>query len=106
MPSLFTQTWSIAVAIEFSTDQPTLESVAGRVHHYPDAALVLGQAREFAQRFAGLQRFITAWRPTICPLERLVECVPKNSRVLDIGCGTGLFLFLLARNNRILSGEG
>ena len=47
-----------------------------------------------------------AWRPRICPFHLLVEHVSQDSRVLDIGCGNGLWLFLLAELNRIREGIG
>jgi 2-polyprenyl-3-methyl-5-hydroxy-6-metoxy-1,4-benzoquinol methylase len=45
-------------------------------------------------------------RPYICPFELLVPLVPAGSAVLDVGCGSGLFLGLLARLGRIRSGTG
>ena len=45
-------------------------------------------------------------RPTICPFASVLNMVPKGSKVLDIGCGSGLFLGLLASANRISQGVG
>ena len=45
-------------------------------------------------------------RPHICPFELLVDQVPQGSNVLDIGCGSGLFLGLLAELGDIRSGVG
>jgi 2-polyprenyl-3-methyl-5-hydroxy-6-metoxy-1,4-benzoquinol methylase len=45
-------------------------------------------------------------RPYICPFHELVRQVPAGSRVLDIGCGSGLFLGLLSSGGRIQSGLG
>ncbi len=45
-------------------------------------------------------------RPGICPFERLISCVPPGSSVLDVGCGGGLFLGLLATFGRISHGVG
>jgi len=36
------------------------------------------------------------WRPFICPFENLVGYVPEGARVLDVGCGSGLLLSLIA----------
>lgn len=45
-------------------------------------------------------------RPFICPFHELVRQVPTGSRVLDVGCGSGLFLGLLSSVGRIQSGMG
>lgn len=45
-------------------------------------------------------------RPYICPFEVLIERVPAGARVLDVGCGSGLFLGLLARKGSIAEGVG
>lgn len=41
-----------------------------------------------------IARTLAAWRPYICPFEVLVRAVPMGSRVLDVGCGSGLFAAL------------
>lgn len=46
------------------------------------------------------------YRPRICPFHRLIEQVPQNSTVLDVGCGNGLWLLLLAELGRIRQGIG
>lgn len=45
-------------------------------------------------------------RPRICPFHVLMDHVPQGARILDIGCGSGLWLLLLARNGRIAHGTG
>jgi SAM-dependent methyltransferase len=45
-------------------------------------------------------------RPRICPFERLVASVPTGSRMLDVGCGNGLLLGLLAHDSRLALGVG
>lgn len=67
---------------------------------------MLARAREYSTAFRGSMRALTALRPRICPFERLVEAVPERSKVLDIGCGTGLFLYLLLRAGRLEEGHG
>src|SRR5687767_5250391 len=74
----------------------------------PAAATRLSAARfseVAAKLFAGdsiTQRF----RPYICPFEELLPIVPTGSSVLDVGCGAGLFLGLLAVEGKIRSGVG
>ena len=51
-------------------------------------------------------RVLARLRPWICPFERLVGLVPEGARVLDVGCGNGLLLGLLASEGRIASGIG
>jgi 2-polyprenyl-3-methyl-5-hydroxy-6-metoxy-1,4-benzoquinol methylase len=53
-----------------------------------------------------LLRLLQRYRPYICPFEELLPAVPPGSRMLDIGCGGGLFLALLAAEGRIRHGVG
>jgi SAM-dependent methyltransferase len=53
-----------------------------------------------------VQRWVMAHRPYICPIERLIEQVPVGATVLDVGCGAGLFLGLLAATGRQPHGWG
>ena len=53
-----------------------------------------------------VDRAMQHYRPYISPFELLIKAVPPGSRVLDIGCGGGLFLGLLSKTGRIRSGLG
>ena len=53
-----------------------------------------------------MKRSLQHWRPHICPFNLLIDLVPKGSRVLDIGCGGGLFLGILTDLCRIKGGVG
>lgn len=53
-----------------------------------------------------LMRKMMHHRIRICPLERLLPHVPAGSSVLDIGCGAGLFLALLASTKEGITGLG
>ena len=52
------------------------------------------------------ERLLINWRPRICPYHLLIDTVPPKSHVLDVGCGTGLMLFLLSYFGRICRGTG
>jgi 2-polyprenyl-3-methyl-5-hydroxy-6-metoxy-1,4-benzoquinol methylase len=45
-------------------------------------------------------------RPLICPFAALIERVPAGASVLDVGCGAGLLLGLLAKTGRLSHGLG
>ncbi|GMV24986.1 MAG: hypothetical protein AMXMBFR58_10170 [Phycisphaerae bacterium] len=47
-----------------------------------------------------LTRTLQHYRPYICPFEELLRFVPEGSRVLDIGCGGGLFGALVCATRR------
>lgn len=51
-------------------------------------------------------RKLQHWRPLICPYHVLLDQVPADVRVLDVGCGAGLFLGTLASTGRIAGGLG
>ncbi len=54
----------------------------------------------------GWRAQLQAWRPAICPFERLLPWVPQDATVLDIGCGAGLLLGILARSGRVSHAVG
>ena len=62
--------------------------------------------REVSRTLGFKQRFLMTHRPRICPFDVLVDFVPEGGFVLDIGCGNGLWLFLLSRLGRIAKGVG
>lgn len=51
-------------------------------------------------------RRLQHYRPYICPFETLIEHTPPDAEILDVGCGGGLFLCLLASVGRIRRGVG
>ncbi len=73
-------------------------------------SLTASQARDTAKTLyadAGFTiRTMQSLRPFICPFDALVDVVPQGSRLLDIGCGAGLFLALLAHTGRLAEGIG
>jgi SAM-dependent methyltransferase len=52
------------------------------------------------------QRSLSALRPYICPVAPILQAVPHGAQVLDVGCGNGLALMLMARYAGIASGVG
>jgi 2-polyprenyl-3-methyl-5-hydroxy-6-metoxy-1,4-benzoquinol methylase len=68
--------------------------------------LLRRQARDLYRGTPAPGRWIQALRPHICPFHLLIERVPAGARVLDVGCGSGLLLGLLAANDRIAQGTG
>ncbi|WP_138935630.1 class I SAM-dependent methyltransferase [Roseovarius arcticus] len=63
-------------------------------------------ARQIYRSGPPIMRKLQHWRPMICPYHILVDQVPTGARVLDVGCGAGLFLGTLAATNRIGGGLG
>lgn len=71
-----------------------------------DAAAIARRLDALYASAAPKTRLLARLRPYICPFERLVPLVPARARVLDLGCGTGLLLGLLAHAGRIAEGVG
>ncbi len=61
-----------------------------------NASDLSGVARTLYKKGNWSQRLLQRWRPYICPFEELLPLIPRGSSVLDVGCGGGLLLFLLA----------
>jgi 2-polyprenyl-3-methyl-5-hydroxy-6-metoxy-1,4-benzoquinol methylase len=51
-------------------------------------------------------RTLQRYRPFICPFDRLLEHIPADATVMDVGCGNGLLLGALAARGCISSGVG
>jgi len=63
-------------------------------------------AKEIFLGAPAVPRAIQSLRPYICPFDELLPYVPEGSSVLDIGCGSGLFLGLLAAAGAHIDGVG
>lgn len=53
-----------------------------------------------------ISRAKAKYRPYICPFHVVLPLVPTGSSVLDIGCGNGLLLGLLAVTGKVRAGAG
>lgn len=62
--------------------------------------------REIYTNGSLFQRLLSIGRPSICPFHTLIEQVPPGASILDIGCGSGIFVNLLAHQKRISRGVG
>ncbi len=51
-------------------------------------------------------RLMQRYRSSICPLQEVIREVPQQASVMDVGCGHGLLLNLLAHLRRIRRGHG
>ena len=70
------------------------------------AASLSREAADLFRHASFLLRWIQRGRPYNCPLDLLLQLVPGNCSVLDIGCGAGLTLGVLARQGRLTRGVG
>jgi cyclopropane fatty-acyl-phospholipid synthase-like methyltransferase len=67
---------------------------------------VLKMARELYPEGPVLLRYMQYLRPYICPYAELINHISICSKALDVGCGSGLFLGLLAVTKKIQEGIG
>ncbi|MEM6488127.1 MAG: class I SAM-dependent methyltransferase [Pseudomonadota bacterium] len=63
-------------------------------------------ARELYTEGPRLIRTLQHLRPRILPFEMIHDAVPQGARVLDVGCGGGLVLGLLAKAGRVREAVG
>ena len=85
-------------------------SVASVINLEQPAAAQRRQLAELSrQLFVGpplVRRKLQHYRPYLCPFDRLFQHVAPSARVLDVGCGSGLFLGLLAAVGKGIRGIG
>ena len=84
------------------TQVDSLQSTGHRLT-VSDAAKMAG---EIYSGVAGAIKYKQSLRPYICPFHTLVDLVPRGSSILDVGCGAGVFITMLARLERIRSAVG
>jgi 2-polyprenyl-3-methyl-5-hydroxy-6-metoxy-1,4-benzoquinol methylase len=73
---------------------------------HPDRSEVLRAARVLFDQGPLVMRTMQHLRPHICPFEALLRVVPRGASVLDVGCGSGLFLGLLRYFDYDVNGFG
>lgn len=60
-----------------------------------------------ARKVSGVfDKLVRRLRPFLCPFDQLAGYVPSGASVLDVGCGNGVFLGILAESGRICAGHG
>jgi len=47
-----------------------------------------------------LNKIKIAYRPYICPFDKLLALIPPQAKIFDVGCGSGMFLMLAAEFTR------
>jgi 2-polyprenyl-3-methyl-5-hydroxy-6-metoxy-1,4-benzoquinol methylase len=67
---------------------------------------VVTRAKRLYRSAPPLTRALQSARPFICPFDDLLEAVPPTAHVLDVGCGAGLMLGLVADLHPKASGIG
>src|SRR5690349_69979 len=72
----------------------------------PDRASIARAARELYREGPLMMRKMQHLRPSICPFDELLAIVPPGASVMDIGCGSGLFLGLLQYFGFAIQGFG
>jgi 2-polyprenyl-3-methyl-5-hydroxy-6-metoxy-1,4-benzoquinol methylase len=63
-------------------------------------------AREYFSKCPIVYRILQTLRPRICPFAEIIAAIPKGARVLDVGCGGGVFLALLTHFDTTCTGSG
>lgn len=63
-------------------------------------------ARDIYAGVPPVRRLMMTYRPLICPFHEVFDAVPPGATVLDLGCGAGLLLNLLASERTIRAGVG
>lgn len=59
-----------------------------------------------ASLMRGMSAVKTHYRPYVCPLHAVLEQIPPEARVYDIGCGSGSFLYLIRRLRSAIRAQG
>lgn len=67
---------------------------------------IVAAARDLYRSAPARARTLQGLRPYICPFEDLIRWIPEEGRLLDVGCGAGLFLGLGGQARPRVTGVG
>ena len=70
------------------------------------AGEIAGRAAHLYRNLNSPTALLQRWRPYICPFGPILDTIGSGANVLDIGCGGGLFLGLLADAGQLEQGIG
>ncbi|GJD88325.1 class I SAM-dependent methyltransferase [Methylobacterium hispanicum] len=59
-----------------------------------------------ARPMRGMSAVKTHYQPYVCPLHAVLDHIPSEARVYDIGCGSGSFLYLIRRLRSAIRAQG
>jgi len=64
--------------------------------HIKKSELIKTLKKHQLQKIGLIDQLKISYRPFVCPFDDLLEIIPENESVFDIGCGSGMFLSLVA----------
>ena len=59
-----------------------------------------------SKKMSGLAALKTRYRPYICPLDLVLSQIPEGARLYDIGCGSGVLLYLASKLRSVKVAHG
>lgn len=84
----------------FVTDRYILSTIPTLNNMLDQKTLVEYLKSSEAKNLEGLSRIKTIYRPHICPYDDLLNTIPHNTSLFDVGCGAGSFLSLFSNFNK------
>lgn len=58
--------------------------------------MIFSASKRYSRQFSSLQtRLLVSLRPYVCPFLDIFDVLPHSKSILDIGCGNGLWLYLV-----------
>ena len=84
----------------------TVKAIAAKAARQYSVAEVAALAKSLYAHGAWLRRKTQQLRPYSCPVEVLLSIFPESGTVLDVGCGSGLFLGLALASGKTIVATG